>query len=76
MLEENLIEREKDSELIYDGKVLHLYKDTVTLPDGNVAIREYCKHNGGVCVLPLTDDNEVICVRQYRYAHKIGRAHV
>ena len=70
MLEENLIEREKDSELIYDGKVLHLYKDTVTLPDGNEAIREYCKHNGGVCVLPLTDDNEVICVRQYRYAHR------
>ena len=70
MLEENLIEREKDSELIYDGKVLHLYKDTVTLPDGNVAIREYCKHNGGVCVLPLTDDNGVICVRLYRYAHR------
>ena len=70
MLEEKLIEQEKDSELIYDGKVLHLYKDTVTLPDGNEAIREYCKHNGGVCVLPLTDDNEVICVRQYRYAHR------
>ncbi len=67
---ENLIEKEKSSELLYDGKVLHLYKDTVILPDGSDAIREYCKHNGGVCVLPLTDDNEVICVRQYRYAHR------
>ena len=70
MNEEHLIEREKSSELIFDGKVLHLYRDEVILPDGSEGIREYCKHNGGVCVLPLTDDSEVICVRQYRYAHR------
>ena len=68
--EEKLIEKEKSSELIYDGKVLHLYRDDVILPDGSVGIREYCNHNGGVCVLPLTDDGKVICVRQYRYAHR------
>lgn len=68
--ESNLIEREKSSELIYDGRVLHLYVDEVTLPDGSVGVREYCNHNGGVCVLPLTDDGEVILVRQYRYAHR------
>ncbi len=70
MIYEKLIEKEVSSELIYDGKVLHLYKDVIELPDGNRGIREYCKHNGGVCVLPLTDDGEVICVRQYRYAHR------
>lgn len=64
-----LIEKQKDSSLIYDGRVLHLYRDTVTLPNGHEDIREYCKHNGGVCVLPLTDDGDVICVHQYRYAH-------
>lgn len=69
MNEEHLIEREKSSELIFDGKVLHLYRDEVILPDGSEGIREYCKHNGGVCVIPVTDDGEVICVRQYRYAH-------
>ena len=68
MNDERLIEREKESELIYDGKVLHLYRDVVTLSDGSDSIREYCAHNGGVCVLPLTDDGDVICVRQYRYA--------
>ena len=67
---QNLVENEKNSELIYDGRVLHLYRDTVTLPNGHEDIREYCKHNGGVCVLPLTDDGEVICVHQYRYAHR------
>ena len=68
MNDEKLIEKKDKSELIYDGRVLHLYRDEVILPNGNKDIREYCAHNGGVCVLPLTDDGEVICVRQYRYA--------
>ena len=69
MSDERLIETKKESELIYDGKVLHLYRDVVTLSDGSDSIREYCAHNGGVCVLPLTDNGDVLCVRQYRYAH-------
>ena len=68
--ESKLIERQKTSELIFDGRVLHLYRDEVTLPDGSESVREYCNHNGGVCVLPLTDDGDVILVRQYRYAHR------
>ena len=61
-------EREKTSELIFDGKVLHLYRDEIYLPDGREAFREYCRHNGAVCVVPVTDEGEVICVSQYRYA--------
>lgn len=68
--ESKLIERQKTSELIFDGRVLHLYRDEVTLPDGSESVREYCNHNGGVCVLPLTDEGEVVLVRQYRYAHR------
>ena len=56
------------SELIFDGKVLHLYRDEINLPDGGRSFREYCKHNGAVCVVPLTREGEVICIRQYRYA--------
>lgn len=56
------------SELIFDGKVLHLYRDEINLPDGGKSFREYCKHNGAVCVVPLTREGEVICIRQYRYA--------
>ncbi len=56
------------SELIYDGKVLHLYRDEINLPNGGKGFREYCKHNGAVAVVPLTKDHEVICIRQYRYA--------
>ncbi len=60
-------ETEKSSQLIFDGKVLHLYRDEIYLPDGREAFREYCKHIGAVCVVPITDEGEVICVRQYRY---------
>ena len=67
---EKLIEREVSSSLIYDGKVVHLYVDQIALPNGQPAVREYVKHIGAVAVLPLTDQNEVICVRQYRYAHR------
>ena len=56
------------SQLIFDGKVLHLYKDTISLPGGGEGMREYCKHGGAVCVVPLTREGEVVCVRQYRYA--------
>lgn len=56
------------SRLIFDGKVVHLYQDTVRLPDGAESVREYVKHIGAVCILPLTDDGEVILERQYRYA--------
>lgn len=65
-------EKEKSSELIFDGKVLHLYRDVIELPNGNEGFREYCRHMGAVCVVPVTDEGEIICVRQYRYA--IGQA--
>ncbi|MBQ7336410.1 MAG: NUDIX hydrolase [Clostridia bacterium] len=63
-----LIETCADSKLIFDGKVLHLYVDRIHLPNGAQSTREYIKHIGAVAVLPLTDEGEVVCVRQYRYA--------
>ena len=62
------VEKTVSSKTIFDGKVIHLHLDDILLPDGKNGFREYCTHNGAVCVIPVTDDNEVICVRQYRYA--------
>ena len=63
----NFEEKQVSSELIFDGKVLHLYRDDIELPDGRGAFREYVRHIGAVCVVPVTDEGEVICVKQYRY---------
>ena len=65
---EHLVETCASSELIFDGKVLHVYVDQINLPNGARGFREYIKHIGAVAVVPLTDDGDVICVRQYRYA--------
>ncbi|MBE6558380.1 MAG: NUDIX hydrolase [Ruminococcaceae bacterium] len=64
----DLIEKTKKSELIFDGAVVHLYRDTVTLPGGGESFREYVKHLGAVCIVPITDKGEVVLERQYRYA--------
>ena len=64
----DLTEKTLRSELIFDGKVAHLYRDEVSLPDGGTSVREYVKHVGAVCILPLTDAGEVVLERQYRYA--------
>ncbi len=64
---ERFEEKQVSSTDIFDGFILHVKKDTVTLPDGKEAFREYIRHVGAVCVVPLTDKGEVVCVKQYRY---------
>ena len=55
------------SQEIFDGFILHVKKDTVTLPDGSPAFREIIRHVGAVCVIPLTENGEAVVERQYRY---------
>ena len=52
---------------VFDGVLLHVRQDTVRLPNGASSIREVIRHIGAVCVIPVTDRNEVIVERQYRY---------
>ena len=66
--DEHLIETCAASKSVFEGKILHVFVDDIDLPNGNRGFREYIKHIGAVAVLPLTDDGNVICVRQYRYA--------
>ncbi len=65
----HLNETQIDSTLLFDGKIIRVEKDTVQLEDGTQAFREVVRHPGGVCILALTDENEVLFVRQYRYPH-------
>lgn len=63
-----LFEKTVTSKLVFDGKVVHLYVDEVELPDGGRSVREFVKHLGAVCVIPITDEGDVILEKQYRYA--------
>jgi len=63
----DLTEKQLLSEPIYDGKVVHLYKDSVRLPNGNTAIREVIRHQGAVCVVALDNEYNIYVVKQFRY---------
>lgn len=64
-----LWEKQMDSQEIFSGRVIRVHKDKVALPNGETSFREVVLHHGGVCVVPLTEQNEVIFVRQFRYAY-------
>ena len=65
----DLTEKKISSERIFDGKVLHVCVDRVQLPNGEEGVREIVLHRGAVAVIPVTNNEEVVCVRQYRYVH-------
>ncbi len=64
---QDFTEKKLLSEPIFDGKLLHVYKDTVSLPNGGTSTREYIRHVGAVCVVPLTENGQVVVERQFRY---------
>ncbi len=63
----HLQEKTRNSETTYQGKIFHVTKDTAELEDGSLVQRDVLHHSGGVCVVPLTKDNTVLMVKQFRY---------
>lgn len=53
----------------FQGNIMSARLDQVELPDGKTAPREICEHLGGVGVLPIDKDGNIILVRQYRYPY-------
>lgn len=65
--DEGLIETRIDGKTVYTGDFLNMQRDTVRLPDGKSATREYIRHPGAVMIIPVFDDGRVLLERQYRY---------
>ena len=63
----HLIETKVSSEQVFDGKLLHVRRDTVRLPDGGLATREYVVHPGAVLIVPVLPDGRLVLERQFRY---------
>jgi ADP-ribose pyrophosphatase len=55
------------SQEVFRGKLLEVRCDTVRLPNGVSATREFIVHPGAVMVVPLLDDGRLVIERQYRY---------
>lgn len=65
-----LTEKTVSQQEIYKGRIIHVHVDDVELENGTRARREVVDHPGGVSVAVLTDKNELIFVRQFRYPYK------
>lgn len=55
------------SEEVYNGKILTVYKDEITMPEGKRAIREVVQKNNASAIVPVDKDGNIIFVRQYRH---------
>lgn len=78
MTPSHLTETTVSTETLFEGRLLKVWRDTVQLPDGRPAVREYIRHPGAVMIIPLcqtpTGEWEVVLERQYR--HPVGRVMV
>ena len=58
-------EKTLTSEVLFEGRVITLTKDTALLENGKTAEREVVHHHG---ILPYFEDGTICMVRQFRYA--------
>ena len=63
----HLIETKLKGQALFSGSFLHAFLDTVALPDGTQATREYVVHPGAVMIVAELPDGQLVLERQYRY---------
>lgn len=68
--DKHLVEEKLSREELLRGRFLHIVRDTVRLPDGGSATREFVLHPGAVAIVPILDDGRLVLERQYR--HPVG----
>lgn len=64
-----LTEKTVSKNYVYKGRIINVRCDDALCPDSSPCKREVVEHNGGVCIAPITDNNELIFVRQFRYPY-------
>ena len=62
-------EKTLNSEQIFIGKVVKVFRDDVVTADGHNTFREVVRHNGGVVILAFKE-NKILMVKQFRYPMK------
>ena len=58
-------EKTLDTKRIYEGRIINLRVDKVTVQNGT-STREIVEHNGGSVIAAITNDNKIVMVRQFR----------
>ena len=66
--DDQLREKTINSTRVYNGNIIHVKLETVVLPNGRQALREIVDHKGAVAIVPITNEGNIVLVRQYRQA--------
>lgn len=66
MKDEAFEEKTISRKVLYKGKIIEVALDDVLLPNGKEGKRELVFHPGAVAVIPITKDNKMIFVKQFR----------
>ena len=61
-------EKTSSSEIVFQGRLLDVRRDIVILPNGGNGIREWIKHPGAVCCIPILPNGKIALIKQYRYS--------
>lgn len=64
---DKLVETPRSSKHVFNGTLLQVYVDEVTLPDDTTSTRDWIKHPGASAVVPVFDDGTVMLIKQFRY---------
>ena len=64
----NLVEHTLSSKKVFDGKLLKVYYDEATLPDGSTSSREWIKHPGACAIVPIFANQDIMLIKQFRYS--------
>lgn len=71
MSDSHLVETRLSSQEVLKGHFLHVFRDVVSLPDGQSTLREYVVHPGAVMVIPMLEDSDggvrIVLEQQFRY---------
>lgn len=62
------LEKTLTSKLVYEGQITRLRVDTVRMPSGRESTREVIEHSECVAIVAVDSDDNVLLVRQFRYA--------
>ena len=57
-----------DRKLVYHGTIIDYYRDTIQVPNGNIAEWDFIGHKGAAAVVPVREDGKLLMVRQWRNA--------
>ena len=63
----DLTEHTLESREEYRGRLLHVKKDRVRLPNGGESTREYIVHPGAAVMIPVFENGDILLERQHRY---------